>query len=152
MATIQKIKTIPGGKAIKAEINGVKNADVFDIVVVDGNDKFVFSPKEGKLSADGPSKSNFKIANKVVLDFVPNETTYFGILDKGIKRMTKKEVDAYQAEKTAAVLNSAADSAVKAEQVKTVNIKRVGFTVAGVIVLVSAIAGVFYFINKPKTA
>lgn len=153
MSKIQKIKTIAGGKTIPAELQNVKNADLYEIVVIDGNDKFVFTPKEGKISAQGASKNNFTIANKAKVDFSPFETTYFGYMDpKGISRLTKKEVDAFQAQQFAKTLDVAADTALKTEQQKTLNIRKVALSVAGIVVLISAIAGGFYLATRKKTA
>lgn len=150
--SIQAIKTIEAGKKIPVKTVNVKNADVYDITFSEGGNNFKFQPNEGKLSAPigQESKNNYTIVEGASLDFAPNSTTYFGILEKGVQRLTKAEVDAYQATQAAKMLNSAADAAVKSEEVKKSNITRTAWAVTGVVLLISAISAGFYYFSRSK--
>lgn len=150
--SIQAIKTIGAGSKIPVKTVNVKNADVYDIIFSEGGNNFKFQPNEGKLSApEGQlSTNNFTIVENGSLKFTPNSTTYFGILEKGVQRLTKAEVDAYQATQAAKMLNSAADAAVKSEEVKKSNITRTAWAVTGVVLLISAISAGFYYFSKSK--
>lgn len=149
---IQKIETIQGGKAIPVKLANVKNADLYDIVFSNSGSDFKFIPTEGKLQSRGESKNNFTISENAVVDFVPAQTYYFGILEKGTKRMTKAEVDAYQATEAAKAINVAADAAVKSEKIKESNINRTALVVTGIVLLISGIAYGFYAMSKRQTA
>lgn len=154
MVQLQSTKLIQGGKPLQVKARGLKGAaNPYELVYTEGDMQYAFKPDQGKLTAPAgsPSPNNFTLAEGQTYTFTPTYAIYFGIDMKGkAGQISKKDADAFAVSQTAKKLDSAADAALKTEQVKTVNIKRRALAVAGIVTLISLIAGGFYLATRKK--
>lgn len=129
---------------LAAKIVNFKNADIYDIGVIENGRQFTFKQSDGWFKIPNDKNSNQKLAEGLAIEFNLNGDHYFSPNAK----ISKAEADKLQTALTAAVLDQAANSAVTSEKIKSTNIKKVGLIVTGSILLISGIAAIFYYSRK----